>query len=186
MNIAKSILYAMIVCTASAALAADQAGARLVGRILNDRSSREEHRLTIAALTDMDLSGESEELLSLVGEVMVESLHPNKTVDSEWLKKVCNGNLSLFGADGKGVQLATMSCGSGVLADYKKPGEWLQVSFKVPLSRLNGSKISKFELYMYNDTSKYKPSKDDGNTWTDGAGVKIRARNFRVMASSAK
>ena len=56
MKFRKAVLSALIAAAASAA-AADQASPRLIGRFFSEKSSREEHRLGIAAFADIDLSG---------------------------------------------------------------------------------------------------------------------------------
>ena len=55
MKFRKAVLSALIAAAASAA-AADQASPRLIGRFFSEKSSREEHRLGIAAFADIDLS----------------------------------------------------------------------------------------------------------------------------------
>ena len=115
MKFRKAVLSALIAAAASAA-AADQASPRLIGRFFSEKSSREEHRLGIAAFADIDLSGESEDSLELAGEIRVDCLHPNAPKDSAWMKKICNGRFSIAGTDGKDMQVAPMGCGFGVLA----------------------------------------------------------------------
>ena len=102
--------------------------------------------------------------------------------DSAWMKKICNGSFSIAGTDGKYMQVAPMGCGFGVLAGCDKAGEWFPVSLKIPLSQLKGSRITKLELFMYNDTAAYAQHADDGNKWNNGSGIKLRARNFRVQS----
>ena len=181
MKFRKAVLSALIAAAASAA-AADQASPRLIGRFFSEKSSREEHRLGIAAFADIDLSGESEDSLELAGEIRVDCLHPNAPKDAAWMKKICNGSFSIAGTDGKYMQVAPMGCGFGVLAGCDKAGEWFPVSLKIPLSQLKGSRITKLELFMYNDTAAYAQHADDGNKWNNGSGIKLRARNFRVQS----
>ena len=156
MKFRKAVLSALIAAAASAA-AADQASPRLIGRFFSEKSSREEHRLGIAAFADIDLSGEREDSLELAGEIRVDCLHPNAPKDSAWMKKIC-------------------------IAGCDKAGEWFPVSLKIPLSQLKGSRITKLELFMYNDTAAYAQHADDGNKWNNGSGIKLRARNFRVQS----
>ena len=86
--------------------------------------------------------------------------------------------------DGKdAVVVGALSClKDSPLAAYEKPGEWMQIMHKIPVEKLSGGKLTRFETGLFNDGGGYVADPPDGNDWNSETGVKMTVRNMKVFS----
>ena len=163
-----------------------RAEAHPVASIIDGEKSVESHGLIVGGTCDVDLSGHEEYDVTLRYEIKLECTHPNRPKNNEWLKRIVNGNVRVWGeGPQKGedaVQIGAMSClRDSPMAAYSRPGEWMTLMHKVPVTKLKGARLRKFETFMYNDGNGYVSDPDDGNRWNNDTGVKMTVRNVQVF-----
>lgn len=172
--------------SAADALRLTRAAPHEIGTLVDGEKSVEQHGLYVTANADIDLAGHEGYDVTVQYEVKFECTHPNKPKDNKWLRKLVNGRARAWGVkkDGKdAVVVGTLSClRDSPLAAYEKPGEWMQIMHKIPVEKLPGGKLTRFETGLFNDGRGYVADPPDGNDWNSDTGVRMTIRNMKVFS----
>ena len=157
-----------------------------IATLLDGERSVEAHHLCVSLPADLDLAAYADYRVTVRYEVKFETTHAPRPKDAGWLKLVVNGKSRVWGegpANGEAaIDLAPLNCAKdSALAAYAKPGEWMTLVHEVPVSKLPGKRLKRFESYLFNDTGKYVPDPPDGINWNNDTGVKMTVRNVQVL-----
>ena len=152
--------------------------------MLAGERSVEQHGLFVAADADLDLSAHAGYDVTVRYEVKFTCTHPNAPRDNKWLRWLVNGRARAWGVKKGGqdaVVIGAMSClRDSPLASYERPGAWMTIMQKIPVERLPGARLTRFETGLFNDSRGYVADPDDGNRWNNDTGVKMTVRNITI------
>ena len=159
---------------------------RPLATLLDGERSVEAHHLCVSLPAELDLTGYADYRVIVRYEVKFETTHTTRPKDVGWLKLVVNGKARVWGEgtvkNETAIDLAPLNCArDSALAAYAKPGTWMTLVHEVPVAKLPGAKLARFEAYLFNDTGKYAPEPSDGIAWNNDAGVKMTVRNVQVL-----
>ena len=160
---------------------------RQLAALVKGEKQVESHGLSVTADANLPLAEHADYDVVLRYDIKLECTHPNKPVDNKWLKWIVNGNVRLWGEGDhhgeKAVQIGSMSCrNDSVMAGYEKPGEWRTIQQRIPVEKLAGRRLTRVEVFMYNDSKGYRPDPDDGNKWNNDTGVRMTVRDMAVFS----
>lgn len=150
----------------------------------------EAHMLDVTVPADVDLSEDEEYTVTLRYDIKLESTHENEPLNNDWLKAVVNGKVRVWSSDApnndNAIDVAKMACDKdSVMTSYTQPGQWMTITQEIPVSELENGKLTRVQIFMYNDTGdvgKYKAPEGDTNNWNNDTGVKMTVRNIQVMS----
>ena len=155
-----------------------------IATLLAGERSVEQHGLFVAADADLDLSAHAGYDVTVRYEVKFTCTHPNAPRDNKWLRWLVNGRARAWGVKKGGqdaVVIGAMSClRDSPLASYERPGAWMTIMQKIPVERLPGARLTRFETGLFNDSRGYVADPDDGNRWNNDTGVKMTVRNITI------
>jgi len=159
---------------------------RPLATLLDGERSVEAHHLCVSLPAELDLTGYADYRVIVRYEVKFETTHATRPKDAGWLKLVVNGKARVWGEgtvkNETAIDLAPLNCAKdSALAAYAKPGTWMTLVHEVPVAKLPGAKLARFEAYLFNDTGKYAPEPSDGIAWNNDTGVKMTVRNVQVL-----
>ncbi|MGI6265411.1 MAG: GDSL-type esterase/lipase family protein, partial [Acutalibacteraceae bacterium] len=136
-----------------------------------ERTANESHYLSLGANLDqpLDLNALKGEELALIFDIRFDTTESftGNAGDDSWMPFVRNGKLSLFTSANVEYPMGSgaVHCKRDELADAQA-GEWLTVSYVLPKDLLKSSDISRFFMYIYNDTANAGFSNDLGVTFS--------------------
>lgn len=151
---------------------------------LVDERSVERHGLFVSADCNLDLAAHADYDVTVRYEVKIDCTHPNAPKNGKWLRKLVNGRARAWGADKSdqtAVVIAAISClKDSPLAAYEKPGTWMPLTHRIPVAKLAGGRLTRFETGLFNDGNGYVSDPDDGNAWNNDTGVRLTVRNLAL------
>lgn len=147
----------------------------------------EAHHLSVVANADLDLSKDKDHTVTVRYDIKVESTWTDPAPKNDgWLKLVRNGKARFWSVetpnnDNAAATQYDMNCEkNSVMASYGPSGSWMTVMQEVPAEVLADGKLTRFEVFMYNDTATYQA--DEDINWNNDTGVKMTVRNIQVMS----
>ncbi len=158
---------------------------RVIAKLL-DEESVERHHLCVSVPANVDLSADGDYRVTVRYQIKFESTHAKRPAGDGWLKLLVNGRARVWGdTDSRGesaIAVASMSClRDSPLAVYSKPGEWMTVEHEIPVAKLAGGRLTRFETYLFNDTGAYQGEPGEGIDWNNDSGVKMTVRGVEVL-----
>lgn len=132
-----------------------------------ERTSTEAHYLSLDSVLDtaLNLADYKGEELALLFDIRIDTTESfaGSAADNSWLTSVQNGKISLYTAANTGYTIANAKCGTGDFSGMV-PNEWMSVKFVLPADLLKETNITKFHMFIYNDTAAAGFSNDTGIT----------------------
>lgn len=161
----------------------------VVATLLAGEKTVEAHHLSVVANADLDLSKDKDHTVTVRYDIKLESTWTDPAPLNEgWLKLVRNGKVRFWSAetpnnDNPAATQYDMNCEkNSVMTTYGPSGSWMTIIQEVPAEVLEAGKLTRFEVFMYNDTESYQAPADEGIVWDNDTGVKMTVRNIQVMS----
>lgn len=153
--------------------------------------SVEAHHLSVIGDCDLDLSEDADYTVTLRYDIKLESTHKNKPLNNDWLKGIVNGKVRVWSVaptNDNAYDVVKMDCAKdSVMTSYSTPGTWMTVTQELPAEFVKQGKLTRVEIFMYNDTATaYLPPEGNTTEFSNDNGVKMTVRNLQVLSDKPR
>ncbi len=161
----------------------------VIATLVAGEKSVEAHHLSVVGDANLDLTADKDHTVIVRYDIKLESTWKDPApMGDGWLKMVRNGRARFWSVDAPNNDNAAatyypMNCEKdSVMTTYGPAGSWMTLTQEVPAEVLADGKLTRFEVFMYNDTGAYQAPADEGIVWNNDTGVKMTVRNVQILS----